>query len=66
MKRVLGYRVKSDEQYVHILATRRSYQSRAAYHKKSRLMTKANALRLLADWLDLGYLGRVVRVVASS
>jgi hypothetical protein len=54
----IGYRVKTtDDFYVH-----REPERVYADPKKPLVLSKADALRLMADWLDRGYIPRLFSV----
>ncbi len=62
----LGYRVKSsDGLYVHRKKVA-NVPLVGAYPEKSEPTSKADAYRLMADWLDAGYLPVLVRIFQSG
>ena len=65
---VIGYRVKdSTGQYVHrTTVAGTGIEVLATYLAKGPLLGGAPAHRLLADWLDSGYRGRVISVVCRA
>jgi len=74
MKVTLGYRVKdSSGQHVHttqdchsdVFLAKGSCGFYTDGDHKSQLLSKPNALRLLACWLECGYLGKIVHVTGK-
>jgi hypothetical protein len=64
-KTLIGFRIKSsDDMYVYMSGSGESrHGAMFTQEEKPPVLNRPQALRLLARWLECGYLGRIVRVV---